>query len=72
FDKTLPSQHTLCWYKKLHQGQCSIITQMCTGHICLNVYLTHFGVVDSGLCQCCHEPETVNHYLFTCKQFTAQ
>ncbi|KAJ7785131.1 hypothetical protein DFH07DRAFT_726154, partial [Mycena maculata] len=48
------------------------IMQMCTSHTGLNTYLTCFGTVDSGLCQSCCEPETVNHYLFTCRQFTAQ
>ncbi|KAJ7924516.1 hypothetical protein B0H13DRAFT_1601535, partial [Mycena leptocephala] len=45
------------------------ITQMRTGHVGLNAYLARFGAVDSGLCQTCHEPETVNHFLLTCRRF---
>jgi hypothetical protein len=42
------------------------------GHIGLNAYLARFGLVDSGLCSTCHEPETVNHYLLTCRRFNQQ
>jgi hypothetical protein len=72
FDKTPPSQRTLRWYEDMHRGQCSIITQVHTGHVSLNAYLTRFGVVDSDLCQTCREPETVNHFLLTCRRFMQQ
>ncbi|KAJ7117765.1 hypothetical protein C8R44DRAFT_626919 [Mycena epipterygia] len=45
---------------------------MRTGHVGLNAYLARFGAVDSALCQCCREPETVNHYLLACRRFTAE
>lgn len=72
FDKTPPSQRTLRWYEDLHRGQCSIITQMRTGHVGLNAYLARFGAVDSSLCPTCREPETVNHFLLTCRRFARQ
>jgi hypothetical protein len=72
FNKTPPSQRMLRWYEDMHRGQCSIITQMHTGHVGLNVYLTRFGVVDSDLCQTCCEPETVNHFLLMCHRFMQQ
>ncbi|KAJ7785056.1 hypothetical protein DFH07DRAFT_726646, partial [Mycena maculata] len=43
-----------------------------TGHVGLNVYLARFGVVDSNLCPACHKPETVNHFLLTCRRFMGQ
>ncbi|KAJ6474541.1 hypothetical protein DFH09DRAFT_806400, partial [Mycena vulgaris] len=67
FDKTPPSQHTLRWYEDLHRSQCSTITQMRTGHVGLNEYLARFGAVDSGA-----EPETVNHFLLSCRRFMQQ
>jgi hypothetical protein len=70
-DKTPPSQRTLRWYEDLHRGQCSIITQMRTGHVGLNASLARFGAVDSGLCQTCREPETINHFLLTCRRFAS-
>ncbi|KAJ7242391.1 hypothetical protein B0H12DRAFT_1023719 [Mycena haematopus] len=36
----------------------------------LNKY--RFGAVDSDLCQTCREPETVNHFLLTCRRFAQQ
>ncbi|KAJ7767404.1 hypothetical protein DFH07DRAFT_736863 [Mycena maculata] len=53
----------------MHRTQCSILMQLRTGHIGLNTYLAHFGAVDSPLCHMCQEPETVNHFLFTCRRF---
>ncbi|KAJ7153407.1 hypothetical protein C8R43DRAFT_828743, partial [Mycena crocata] len=57
------------WYEDLHRSQCSIITQMRTGHVGLNAYLARFGAVDSSLCPMCREPETVNHFLLACRRF---
>ncbi|KAJ7722151.1 hypothetical protein DFH07DRAFT_720197, partial [Mycena maculata] len=48
------------------------IMQMCTGHVGLNAYLARFGVVDLNLCPACREPETVNHFLLTCRRFMGQ
>ncbi|KAJ6579106.1 hypothetical protein DFH09DRAFT_839226, partial [Mycena vulgaris] len=48
------------------------ITQMRTGHVGLNAYLARFGAVDSGLCSACREPETVNHFLLSCRRFMQQ
>ncbi|KAJ6611353.1 hypothetical protein B0H10DRAFT_1809644 [Mycena sp. CBHHK59/15] len=45
---------------------------MRTGHVGLNAYLARFGAVDSSLCPACREPETVNHFLLTCRRFTGQ
>ncbi|KAK7062334.1 hypothetical protein R3P38DRAFT_2678851 [Favolaschia claudopus] len=71
-DKTPPGQATLRWYKGLPRTQCSILTQLRTGHIGLNAYLARFGLVDSDLCPTCREPETVNHFLLTCRRFSQQ
>ncbi|KAK7043510.1 hypothetical protein R3P38DRAFT_2510195, partial [Favolaschia claudopus] len=72
FDKTPPGRSTLRWYEDLHRGGCSIITQLRTGHTGLNAYLARFGAVDSPLCHTCGEPETVRHYLLTCRRFSTE
>ncbi|KAK7063814.1 hypothetical protein R3P38DRAFT_2491623 [Favolaschia claudopus] len=72
FDKTPPGRRTLRWYEDLHRGSCSIITQLRTGHIGLNAYLARFGAVDSPKCHTCGEPETVRHYLLTCRRFSKE
>ncbi|KAJ7156482.1 hypothetical protein C8R43DRAFT_818576, partial [Mycena crocata] len=48
------------------------LTQLRTGHVGLNAYLARFGAVDSALCSTCREPETVNHYLLTCRRFSRE
>ncbi|KAJ7202248.1 hypothetical protein B0H12DRAFT_994680, partial [Mycena haematopus] len=48
------------------------LTQLRTGHIGLNAYLARFGAVNSALCQTCQEPETVNHFLLSCRRFRTQ
>ncbi|KAJ6630129.1 hypothetical protein B0H10DRAFT_1638349, partial [Mycena sp. CBHHK59/15] len=45
------------------------ITQLRTAHIGLNKYLHRVRAVDSALCPRCHVPETVDHYLLTCKRY---
>ncbi|KAF8575418.1 hypothetical protein K439DRAFT_1292883, partial [Ramaria rubella] len=47
----------------------SIMTQLCTGHIGLNVFLKKIKAVDSALCSTCHLPETVAHYLLYCCRY---
>ncbi|KAJ7327551.1 hypothetical protein DFH08DRAFT_710311, partial [Mycena albidolilacea] len=48
------------------------LTQLHTGHIGLNAYLTCFGIVNTSHCPTCNEPETVNHFFFTCRRFGQQ
>ncbi|KAI0717736.1 hypothetical protein C8T65DRAFT_527287, partial [Cerioporus squamosus] len=45
------------------------LTQLRSGHVGLNKYLARIHAVDSPLCSVCHVPETVTHYLFTCRRF---
>ncbi|KAJ7658736.1 hypothetical protein DFH06DRAFT_990138, partial [Mycena polygramma] len=45
------------------------ITQLRTGHVGLHAYLARFGAVDSPLCQMCQTPETVGHFLLSCRRF---
>ncbi|KAJ7760825.1 hypothetical protein DFH07DRAFT_719704, partial [Mycena maculata] len=72
FDKSPPGRQPLKWFTDLPRRQCSILTQLRTGHIGLNVYLAWFGAVNSALCQTCQEPETVNHFLLSCRRYRTQ
>ncbi|KAI0666836.1 hypothetical protein C8Q78DRAFT_953373, partial [Trametes maxima] len=45
------------------------LTQLRTQHIGLNAYLARTGAVSSPLCSTCQEPETVDHYLRSCRRF---
>ncbi|RDX44758.1 hypothetical protein OH76DRAFT_1328629, partial [Lentinus brumalis] len=40
-----------------------------SGHVGLNRFLSRIRAVDSPLCSVCHVPETVPHYLLTCRRF---
>lgn len=72
FDPTPPGKQVLKIYKDLPRRACSIITQLRTGHIGLNSYLSRFRIVDSPFCSHCHVPETVDHFLFQCRRFNTQ
>ena len=50
----------------------SILIQLHTGHISLNIFLKKIKAVDSPLCACCQQPETVAHFLKYCKCFAGQ
>lgn len=50
----------------------SLLTQMRTGHIPLNVHLHRIQRTDSPECPCCkRHPETVLHYLMECQAHRA-
>jgi hypothetical protein len=47
----------------------SIIVQLRTGHIGLNIFLRKISTVDSALCPRYCAPEIVAHFLLHCKHF---
>lgn len=69
FDKFRPGKHTIKMYRGLTKRQTSIITQLRSGHIGLNYYLSRFKIVDSPLCTTCKVAEKVDHYLTKCRQY---
>ncbi|KAF7366527.1 putative RNA-directed DNA polymerase from transposon X-element [Mycena sanguinolenta] len=66
FDSATPSKAVERMYADLSRPQCSILTQLRTGHIGLNAYLHRFKLAPSPLCQLCAVPESVPHFLLTC------
>ncbi|KAM5544129.1 hypothetical protein V8D89_002178 [Ganoderma adspersum] len=66
---TPPGPAVLKLYRGLSRQQCSIISQLCSGHIGLNAFLARIHAIDSPLCLTCSIPETVSHFLFTCRRF---
>ncbi|KAI0751717.1 hypothetical protein C8Q80DRAFT_1098392, partial [Daedaleopsis nitida] len=40
-----------------------------SGHIGLNQYLARIRAVDSPLCNVCHIPKSVAHFMLTCRHF---
>jgi ribonuclease HI len=69
FDKQPPGNHVLKFYKGRTRKECSIITQLRSGHVALNKYLHRIKATDSPNCIRCNQPETVEHYLTKCKRY---
>jgi hypothetical protein len=59
-------------YDYLSRPQCSVLTQLRTGHIGLNAYLHRFAIALSSQCPLCATPETVPHFLLLCPAFRRQ
>jgi hypothetical protein len=66
FDNATPSKALEKMYNNLSRPQCSVLTQLRTGHIGLNAYLHRFKIAPSPLCPHCATPESVPHLLLTC------
>ncbi|OAQ58289.1 endonuclease/exonuclease/phosphatase [Purpureocillium lilacinum] len=71
-DKALPGKHTRTIYDALKGEEADVLVQLRTGMIRLNSYLRSIGATDSNLCDCGQATETVEHFLFRCKNWTAQ
>jgi ribonuclease HI len=71
-DSTLPNRKTYKMLSSLSRRATSIIVQLRTGHVSLNLFLKKIKAEESALCKHCREPETVAHYLKHCKRFTMQ
>jgi ribonuclease HI len=67
---TWSSSHTTTTLARFRRGQCSILVQLCSGHVGLRAYLACFGHAETPLCQRCRTPETVEHYLTACIRHT--
>ena len=59
--------------QKLYQGlprcQCSILMQLHSGHSGLNGFLAKIHTIDSSLYLACNVPETMAHFILTCRHF---
>ena len=66
----LPSLSYLKLTKSLPRKQTSLLTQLRTEHIPLQVHLHRIGKADSAQCPSCgHAKETVHHYLLDCPTY---
>ncbi|KAF7350204.1 hypothetical protein MVEN_01323400 [Mycena venus] len=72
YDSTTPSNIIARMYDDLSRPQCSIVTQLRTGHIGLNAYLHRFTLALSPCCALCAVPETVPHFLLLCPAYRRQ
>jgi hypothetical protein len=70
-DAALPGKHTRQLYDQLLWKEASALSQLRTGIARLNAYLFHVKAVLSDRCDCGQARETVEHFLFRCRKWTA-
>ena len=68
-DKALPGRHVRLLYDSLSRPEAAILSQLRTSKCRLNSYLFRIGAVPSASCVC-GEEETVQHFLFSCPQWS--
>ncbi|KAJ7314473.1 hypothetical protein DFH08DRAFT_1041707 [Mycena albidolilacea] len=59
-------------HDELFRPQCSVLTQIHTGHIGLNTHLHRLKITLSPNCALCSVPETVPHFLLLCPIYRRQ
>lgn len=59
-------------FEDLSRAECSVLAQLRTAHIGLNHHLHRMGTTTTADCPHCAVPETVSHYLLSCRRFAAQ
>ena len=70
-DAALPGKHTRRLYDQLSRKESSVLAQLRTGMARLNAYLHRIKVAATDQCACGQARETVEHFLFRCRQWTA-
>lgn len=71
-DHALPGKHTRKLYDKLSREQAATLSQLRTGKNKLNYYLAKAKIVESGICGCGREPESVGHFLLRCPRWATE
>jgi hypothetical protein len=63
-DKALPGKHTRTLYDALKRRESDILVQLQIGTACINRYLHRIGAVETDICDCGQEEQTVDCFLF--------
>ncbi|SJL18922.1 uncharacterized protein ARMOST_22524 [Armillaria ostoyae] len=69
YDHSPPSPKVQHAFKHMSWSEASMYTQLRTGHIPLNAYLSQTCSAPSPNCLYCGVPETVTHYLLACWRY---
>ncbi|KAI1829039.1 hypothetical protein DTO027I6_10118 [Penicillium roqueforti] len=70
-DAALPGKHTRQLYDRLTWKEATVLAQLRTGMARLNGYLNQINVAETDECDCGQARETVEHFLFRCRKWTA-
>jgi hypothetical protein len=71
-DTALPGKHTRQLYDQLSRKESNVLAQLRTGMAQLNTYLHRIKACETDQCECGQASETVDHFLFRCRRWTAQ
>ncbi len=69
-DTALPGKRTRLLYDRLSRKEANVLAQLRTGMAKLNTYLHRIRAASSDQCACGQARETVEHFLFRCRQWT--
>ena len=72
FNPAPPGKHILKLYNNLPRRQASVISQLRSGHVSLNQFLSRINAVSSPMCPSCGVPEPVEHFLLSCRRYCGQ
>ncbi|KAJ5921579.1 hypothetical protein N7454_009053 [Penicillium verhagenii] len=70
-DAALPGKHTRLLYDRLTWKQATVLAQLRTGMARLNGYLNQIDIAETDQCDCGQARETVEHFLFRYRKWTA-
>ena len=70
-DTALSGKHTRQFYDRRSRKEASVLAQLRIGMARLNVYLYRIKAVPTDQCACGQARETVEHFLFRCRRWTA-
>jgi hypothetical protein len=64
----------LLWFKRFDGDRViiSTINRMMANHSCLRSYLGRNGIMESPMCACLRDYETIDHVLWGCERFAAK
>ncbi|EXA30278.1 hypothetical protein FOVG_18336 [Fusarium oxysporum f. sp. pisi HDV247] len=71
-DKLLPGKRKRTPYDALKRRESDILVQLWTGMARVNRYLHWIGALETDICGCGQEEETVDHFLFQCPRWDEQ
>jgi hypothetical protein len=70
-DTALLGKHTRQLYDRLSWKEANVLAQLRTGMARLNGYLFRINAAETDQCACGQARETVDHFLFPCRKWTA-
>lgn len=67
-DKAFPGKHTERLYKERSKVEAGVLCKLRSGMCRFNGYLAKIRAVETNICECGRESESVDHFLFRCPQ----